>query len=168
MEITPYHCPIRVLQDRFAIEANIDARHKIAENEHDDTRVVDPAPKVRRMRRAIHQRMVQSREPETKRRGAQMECDYRVVPRGRLGIVPRKCVVYEALAHHCKDTRKQMAEYIGRLVVEVRPALEASLGVVRDGAISMADAIIILIPLRDLVIRQEAVMVFIFRLFFNW
>ena len=60
-----------------------------------------------------------------------------------------------------------MAEYIGRLVVEIRPALEASLGVVHDGAISVADAIIILIPLRDLVIRQEAVMVIVFRLFFG-
>ena len=74
------------------------------------------------------------------------------VPRGRLGIVPRKCFIYKALAHNREDSRQQMAIYISGLVMEIRPAFEAHLGVVHDGAVAMADAIVVLIPRRHLII----------------
>lgn len=93
-----------------------------------------------------------------------MERDHQIVFRGRLGIIPRERCIYEALAHDGKNSRKQVAIYIGRLIVEIGPALETSFGVIRDGAVSMADTIIILIPRRDLVIRQEAVLGLAFRL----
>ena len=57
-----------------------------------------------------------------------------------------------------------MTIYIGGLVVEIRPAFKAALGVIHDGTVPMADAIVILIPWRDLVIRQEAVVVLDFGL----
>lgn len=50
-----------------------------------------------------------------------------------------------------------MAIYVGGLVVEIRPAFETSLDVVHDGAVPMADAIVVLIPWQDLVVRQETV-----------
>lgn len=49
-----------------------------------------------------------------------------------------------------------MAMYIDRLVVEIRPTFEVGLGVVHDWAVAMADAVVVLIPRRDLVIRQKA------------
>lgn len=61
-----------------------------------------------------------------------------------------------------------MAVYVGGLVVEVHPAFETGLGVVHNGAISMADAIIVLIPHRDLVVRQEALTVLVFGLSVSW
>lgn len=39
-----------------------------------------------------------------------------------------------------------MAIYIGGLVVEIGPAFETRLDVVHDGAVPMADAIVVLIP----------------------
>ena len=53
-----------------------------------------------------------------------------------------------------------MAKYIDGLVVEISPAFETGLEVVHDGAVPIADAIVVLIPQRYLVIRQEAVMGF--------
>lgn len=61
-----------------------------------------------------------------------------------------------------------MAVYVGGLVVEVHPAFETGLGVVHNGAISMADAIIVSIPQRYLVVRQEAVTIVIFDLSVSW
>lgn len=57
-----------------------------------------------------------------------------------------------------------MAIYVGGLIMEVCPAFETGLDVIHDGAVPMADAIVVLIPWRDLVIRQEAEMVLAFRL----
>ena len=57
-----------------------------------------------------------------------------------------------------------MAIYVGGLIVEVCPAFETGLDVIHDGTVPMADTIVVLIPWRDLVIRQEAVMVLAFRL----
>ena len=53
-----------------------------------------------------------------------------------------------------------MAIYIGGFVVEISPAFETGVDVVHDGAIPMADALVILVPQRDLVIRQEAMIIF--------
>lgn len=52
-----------------------------------------------------------------------------------------------------------MAIYINGLVVKICPAFEADPGVIHHGTIPMADAIVVLIPGRDFVIRQESVMV---------
>lgn len=52
-----------------------------------------------------------------------------------------------------------MAIYIGGLIMEIRPAFEASPDVVHDGAIPMANAIVVLIPWRYLIVRQETVIV---------
>ena len=60
-----------------------------------------------------------------------------------------------------------MAIYIGGLVVEVCPAFETGLGGVHDWTVSMANAIVFLIPWRDLVIRQEGVMVLGLHLHFS-
>ena len=60
-----------------------------------------------------------------------------------------------------------MAVYIDGLVVEISPAFETGFDAVHDGAVPMADAIVILIPQRDLVVRQEAVMVLALRLGFS-
>ena len=56
-----------------------------------------------------------------------------------------------------------MAIYIDGLVMEICPAFEAGPGVIHHGTIAMADAIVVLIPRRDLVIRQKSVMVLGFR-----
>lgn len=61
-----------------------------------------------------------------------------------------------------------MAMYIDRLVVEIRPTFEAGLGVVHDGPVAMADAVVVLIPRRDLVIRQKAVVALTFDLELGW
>ena len=53
-----------------------------------------------------------------------------------------------------------MAINIGGLIVEIRPAFEAASDVVHDRTIPMANAIVILIPRRDLIVRQETVIVF--------
>ena len=60
-----YHCPICVLQDRFTIEAHVNSRHEITKHKNDDTRVIDTSPEIRRMRRTVHERMIQSRDAET-------------------------------------------------------------------------------------------------------
>lgn len=52
-----------------------------------------------------------------------------------------------------------MAVYVGGLVVQICPAFETGPDVAHDGAVPMADAIVVLIPLWDLVIRKEAVRV---------
>ena len=57
-----------------------------------------------------------------------------------------------------------MTVYIGGLVVGICPALETAFGVVHDGAVAIADAIVVLIPWRDLVKQKEAVIVLAFRL----
>ena len=56
-----------------------------------------------------------------------------------------------------------MAIYIDGLVMDICPALETALGVAHDGAIATADAIVILIPEWDLIIRQKPVIVLWFR-----
>ena len=61
-----------------------------------------------------------------------------------------------------------MAIYIGGLIVEIRPAFEAGLGVVHDGTVAMADAIVALIPRRDLVVREKAVVALYFDLELGW
>jgi len=84
-----------------------------------------------------------------------------------LGVVPRERSIYEALANNCKDSRKQVAIYIGGLIVEIGPALETGFDVVHDGAVSMADAVVVLIPGWNLVIRQKALMTLVSHLKFG-
>lgn len=151
-----YHCPISVLQHRLAIKADIDPGHEVTENEYDDARVVDTAPEIRISRRVVHEGMIESREAETDGSTAQMERDDQIIPRGRLGIVPRERLIDETLADDCKDGRKQVAIYIRGLIVEVGPARETGLDVVNDGAVSMADAVVVLVPGRDFVIGEKA------------
>lgn len=108
--------------------------------------------------------MIESREAETDRRAAQMERDDQIIPRGRLGIVARVGSIDEALADDRKDGGDQVAIYIRSLVVEVGPALDTGLDVVHDGAVSMADAIVVLVPGRNVVIGEKAMSDLVLRL----
>ena len=108
--------------------------------------------------------MIQSREAEAYGCTQQVERDYHIVPRSCLRIIPWECFIHKALAQHCEDTGEQMAIYIGGLIMEICPALEASLGMAHNGAIAMADAIVMLVPRWDLIIRQKPVIVLWFRL----
>lgn len=58
-----------------------------------------------------------------------------------------------------------MAIDIRGLIVQICPACETGLGVIRDGAVSMADVIVVLIPWWDLVVRKEAVLVLAFGIY---
>ena len=57
-----------------------------------------------------------------------------------------------------------MAVYIGGFIMEIRSFLESSSDVVRNRAVPMADANIVLIPCRDLIVRQETIKVVAARL----
>ena len=61
-----------------------------------------------------------------------------------------------------------MAIYICGLIVEIRPAFEATSDVVHDRTIPMANAIVVLIPWRDLIVRQETVIVVAAHLILTW
>ena len=104
------------------------------------------------MRRVVHERVVQGRQYEANRCAKQMKCDDQVVPRGRLGVVPWERFIDKGLAYKYKDAGKQMGVYIGSLVVQIGPAFETPLGVVHDGPIALADAVVVLIPWRDIVV----------------
>ena len=108
--------------------------------------------------------MIQSREAEAYGCTTQVERDYHIVPRSCLRIVPWECFIHKAKAHHCENTGEQMAVYIGGLVMEICPALEAGLGMAHHGAVAMADVIVILVPRWDLIVRQKPVVVLWFRL----
>ena len=104
--------------------------------------------------------MIESRDAETNRYGTQMKRNHQIVPRRRVGVLRREGSIHVPLAQNRKDSRKQMAIYIDAFVVEIGPAFETGLDVVRDGAVPVADAVVVLIPRRDLVVRQEAVLGF--------
>lgn len=107
--------------------------------------------------------MKQSREAKANRYSTLMKCDNQIVPRCRFGVMPRKGFIYVAMTQYCKDSRKYMAIYVGGLVVEIKPAFETGVDVVHDGAVPMADTLVVLAPRRELVIRQKAVVIFAFR-----
>ncbi len=149
------HGPIRLLQVRLAVEADVEPRDEGAYDLDDDGDVVEAEPQGR-VRRGMAQQGVERRgDAEAERRGREVEVEHRPVGPGRQGEAQGEMPRQEPVAQQRRGRGDEMRVDVDGLVVAEPEALQAPPHGMGDGPVPRED-VVRLVPRGHLVPGQQA------------
>lgn len=118
------HGPVRTLEIRHAVEAIVDTGYEAADNQANDTDVIERVPDARNERRVVRDRMVGSRHTQTKRSAGEKAPESEDICLSGCLVARFQGTVEEDGGGDGHERREEVAVDIDGLIVQVGKGLE--------------------------------------------